>query len=144
LKCTNEAVIAGHHAKVYGKAAVGAPPMSVPHLDTRMIDGKKALLFGPFAGFSTRFLKHGSLMDLPKSIKFDNLLPMISAGLKNIPLTKYLIQQVVQSPEERMQALKEYLPLAESQDWELAIAGQRVQVIKKDEEEGGILEFGQK
>lgn len=142
LKCTNEAVIAGHHAKVYGKAAVGAPPMSVPHLDTRMIDGKKALLFGPFAGFTTRFLKHGSLMDLPKSIKFDNLLPMISAGLKNIPLTKYLIQQVVQSPEERMQALKEYLPLAEMQDWELAIAGQRVQVIKKDEEEGSILEFG--
>ncbi len=142
LKCTNEAIIAKHNAKVYGKAAVGAPPMSVPHLDTRMIDGKKALLFGPYAGFSTRFLKHGSLMDLPKSIKLDNILPMISVGLKNIPLTKYLIQQVIQSDKERLDALKEYLPTAQMQDWELAIAGQRVQVIKRDEEEGGILEFG--
>ena len=142
LKCNNENVIARHNAKVYGKAAVGAPPMSVPHLDTRMIDGKKALLFGPYAGFSTRFLKHGSLMDLPKSIKLDNILPMISVGFKNIPLTKYLIQQVIQSDEERLDALKEYLPTANMQDWELAIAGQRVQVIKRDEEEGGILEFG--
>ena len=142
LKCTNEAVIARHHAKVYGKAAVGAPPMSVPHLDTRMIDGKKALLFGPYAGFSTRFLKHGSLMDLPKSIKLDNIFPMLSVGLKNIPLTRYLIQQVSQSADERLDALKEYLPSAQMPDWELAIAGQRVQVIKKDEEEGGILEFG--
>lgn len=142
LKCTNEAIIARHDAKVYGKAAVGAPPMSVPHLDTRMIDGKKALLFGPYAGFSTRFLKHGSLLDLPKSIQLDNIMPMISAGLKNIPLTRYLIQQVRQSDQDRLQALKEYLPTAKKEDWELAIAGQRVQVIKKDEEEGGILEFG--
>jgi malate dehydrogenase (quinone) len=142
LKCTNEAIIAKHNAKVYGKAAVGAPPMSVPHLDTRMIDGKKALLFGPYAGFSTRFLKHGSLMDLARSIKLDNILPMISVGLKNIPLTRYLIEQVIQSDEERLAALKEYLPTAQMEDWELAIAGQRVQVIKRDEEEGGILEFG--
>ena len=142
LKCTNETVIAKHEAKVYGKAAVGAPPMSVPHLDTRMIDGKKALLFGPYAGFSTRFLKYGSLMDLPKSIQLDNIMPMISVGLRNIPLTKYLIQQVRQSDEERLNALKEYLPTAKIEDWELAIAGQRVQVIKKDEAEGGILEFG--
>lgn len=142
LKCTDESIIAQHEAKVYGKAAVGAPPMSVPHLDTRMIDGKKALLFGPYAGFSTRFLKHGSLLDLPKSIKLDNVIPMLSAGLKNLPLTKYLIQQVSQSAEERLNALKEYLPTAQMEDWELAIAGQRVQVIKKDEEEGGVLEFG--
>lgn len=142
LKCNNEAIIGKHNAKVYGKAAVGAPPMSVPHLDTRMIDGKKALLFGPYAGFSTRFLKHGSLMDLPKSIKLDNILPMISVGLKNIPLTKYLIQQVIQSDQERLDALKEYLPTATMVDWELAVAGQRVQVIKRDADEGGILEFG--
>ena len=142
LKCINPAIIEKHHAKVYGKAAVGAPPMSVPHLDTRIIDGSKALLFGPYAGFSTRFLKHGSLMDLPKSIKLDNIVPMISAGLKNIPLTKYLIQQVIQSDEERLDALKAYLPTAQLADWELAIAGQRVQVIKSDAEEGGVLEFG--
>lgn len=142
LKCVNPEVIEQHNAKVYGKASVGAPPMSVPHLDTRMIDGKKALLFGPYAGFSTRFLKHGSLLDLPLSIKINNIRPMISAGLDNLPLTKYLIDQVRQSPEDRMEALKEYLPTAKMEDWELETAGQRVQVIKKDEEHGGILEFG--
>ena len=116
--------------------------MSVPHLDTRMIDGKKALLFGPYAGFSTRFLKHGSLLDLPLSIKVNNIRPMISAGLDNLQLTKYLIDQVRQSPEDRLKALREYLPTAKIEDWELETAGQRVQVIKKDEKHGGILEFG--
>ncbi|WP_316835325.1 malate:quinone oxidoreductase [Pedobacter nutrimenti] len=142
LKCTNPEVIERHDAKVYGKAAVGSPPMSVPHLDTRMIDGKKALLFGPYAGFSTRFLKNGSLLDLPLSIKANNILPMISAGLDNIPLTKYLINQVRQSSDERLDALREYLPNARMEDWKLETAGQRVQVIKKDAEHGGILEFG--
>ncbi|MCX2576209.1 malate:quinone oxidoreductase [Pedobacter sandarakinus] len=142
LKCTNEEIIAKHHAKVYGKAAVGAPPMSVPHLDTRMINGKQALLFGPYAGFSTKFLKNGSFLDLPKSIKLNNIRPMISAGLHNLDLTKYLIEQVRQSPQDRLEALKEYLPTAQLQDWELEYAGQRVQVIKKDEKQGGILEFG--
>lgn len=142
LKCINPEVIEQHNAKVYGKASVGAPPMSVPHLDTRMIDGKKALLFGPYAGFSTRFLKHGSLLDLPLSIKVNNIRPMISAGLDNLQLTKYLIDQVRQSPEDRLKALREYLPTAKLEDWELETAGQRVQVIKKDEKHGGILEFG--
>lgn len=142
LKCTNEAVIARHHAKVYGKAGVGAPPMSVPHLDTRIINGKQALLFGPYAGFSTKFLKNGSFLDLPLSIKFNNIRPMISAGLHNLDLTKYLIDQVRQSPADRFAALQEYLPNANSEDWELETAGQRVQVIKKDENGGGVLEFG--
>jgi malate dehydrogenase (quinone) len=142
LKCTNPEVIAKHQAKVYGKASVGAPPMSVPHIDSRMINGEKALLFGPFAGFSTRFLKNGSYLDLPMSIQTDNIIPMITAGLKNIPLTKYLIQQVRQSPKDRILALREYVPNARSKDWVLERAGQRVQVIKKDEKEGGILEFG--
>ena len=142
LKCITPAIIARHHAKVYGKAAVGAPPMSVPHLDTRMIKGKQELLFGPYAGFSTRFLKHGSLMDLPMSLRVNNIMPMIAAGMDNIALTKYLIQQVMLNPEERLAALKEYFPEARMEDWELEIAGQRVQVIKKDEAEGGILEFG--
>ena len=142
LKCTNEAIIAQHQAKVYGKASVGSPPMSVPHLDTRIINGKKELLFGPFAGFSTKFLKNGSYLDLIKSIEFDNIKPMLYAGWNNMPLTKYLIEQVMQSQEERMEALKEYFPNANSEDWILLEAGQRVQVIKKDEEEGGILEFG--
>jgi malate dehydrogenase (quinone) len=142
LKCVNPDVIEKHQAKVYGKASVGAPPMSVPHLDTRMINGKKALLFGPYAGFSTKFLKHGSYLDMPLSIKANNILPMMKAGLDNIPLTKYLIDQVRQSPEDRLDALKEYCPTAKMEDWELEVAGQRVQVIKKDPELGGILEFG--
>ncbi len=142
LKCTNPEVIAKHRAKVYGKASVGAPPMSVPHIDSRMINGEKALLFGPFAGFSTRFLKNGSYSDLPLSIKTDNIFPMISAGVKNIPLTKYLIDQVRQSPQDRINALREYVPEAQSKDWVIERAGQRVQVIKKDKKEGGILEFG--
>ncbi|RYY86010.1 MAG: malate dehydrogenase (quinone), partial [Chitinophagaceae bacterium] len=142
LRCTNEEVINQHAAKVYGTAAVGAPPMSVPHLDTRWIKGKRELLFGPYAGFTTRFLKHGSVLDLFRSIKLSNLVPMISAGLHNLPLTKYLIEQVRLTPEARLEALREYYPGARAEDWELAIAGYRVQVIKKDEEEGGVLEFG--
>ena len=142
LKCLNEDLINQHNAKVYGKATVGSPPMSVPHIDTRIIGGKKELLFGPFAGFSTKFLKNGSLLDLPKSIGLDNAIPMIFAGMKNMPLTKYLIEQVRQTPEQRLSALEEYVPLTELSDWELKEAGQRVQVIKKDKKEGGVLEFG--
>ncbi|WP_192820772.1 malate:quinone oxidoreductase [Rufibacter sp. LB8] len=142
LKCVNPDIIAQHQAKVYGKAAVGSPPMSVPHLDTRMINGQRALLFGPYAGFTTKFLKKGSFFDLPLSIKVNNLRPMLAAGYTNIPLTKYLIGQVLQSDEDRVEALREYVPTARAQDWELEVAGQRVQVIKKDEEKGGILEFG--
>lgn len=142
LKCLNDDLIKKHHAKVYGKASVGSPPMSVPHIDTRIIDGKKELLFGPFAGFSTKFLKNGSLLDLPKSIRLDNAIPMIFAGMKNMPLTKYLIEQVRQTPEQRLAALEEYVPFTKLEDWELKEAGQRVQVIKKDKKEGGVLEFG--
>jgi len=142
LRCTNEEIIVQHAAKVYGKASVGSPPMSVPHLDTRIIDGKKQLLFGPFAGFSTKFLKNGSYFDLPKSIEWHNMFPILAAGWHNLPLTKYLIQQVTQSPQDRLHALQEYYPNAKMEDWELVIAGQRVQVIKKDEKDGGVLEFG--
>ena len=142
LVCTNPAVIEQHQAKVYGKAAVGSPPMSVPHLDTRIINGKKALLFGPYAGFSTKFLKSGSFMDLPLSIKANNLRPMLIAGIKNIPLTRYLINEVRQSPNDRMASLRAFVPQARMEDWKLEVAGQRVQVIKKHPTQGGILEFG--
>jgi malate dehydrogenase (quinone) len=142
LICKNETLIEQHHAKVYGKADIGAPPMSVPHLDTRIIDGKKQLLFGPYAGFSTKFLKNGSYFDLLESIELDNIVPMLSAGIHNMPLTKYLIDQVRQSPEDRLAALQKFVPQAQLHDWVLEEAGQRVQVIKKDEKEGGVLEFG--
>ncbi|HLQ99334.1 MAG TPA: malate dehydrogenase (quinone) [Sphingobacterium sp.] len=142
LRCTNEEIIKQHYGKVYGKASVGAPPMSVPHLDTRHINGKRALLFGPYAGFSTKFLKRGSYFDLPASIKLSNIGPMISAGVHNLPLTKYLISEVMKSPDDKLHALKQFMPAAQLKDWEIEKAGQRVQVIKKDPKGGGVLEFG--
>jgi malate dehydrogenase (quinone) len=142
LVCNNADIIKQHQAKVYGKASVGSPPMSVPHLDTRNINGKRSLLFGPYAGFSTRFLKKGSLWDLFGSIKLNNIRPLMAAGIDNIPLTRYLIGQVMQSPDDRLAALRDYYPEAKKEDWELEFAGQRVQVIKKDAKRGGVLEFG--
>jgi malate dehydrogenase (quinone) len=142
LRCTNRGVIEQHAAKVYGKPALGAPPMSVPHLDTRVIDGKRELLFGPFAGFTTKFLKTGSFLDLPGSIGTGNLISMLGAGATNLELTKYLIGQVLQSQEDRINALREFVPTARGEDWVLEIAGQRVQIIKPDPRMGGKLEFG--
>lgn len=142
LRCTNEEIIKQHHAKVYGKASVGAPPMSVPHLDTRFIDGQQALLFGPYAGFSTKFLKQGSFFDLPASIKLSNIKPMLSAGLDNLDLTKYLITEVMKKPKDKLESLKQFMPTAKMEDWVIEKAGQRVQVIKKDPKHGGVLEFG--
>lgn len=143
MVCNNPEVVAQHHAKVYGKAKVGAPPMSVPHLDTRYINNRKTLLFGPFAGFSPKFLKNGSMFDLITSVKPDNLLTMLAAGVKEMSLTKYLIQQVMLSKEQRMDELREFIPNAKDEDWDLVVAGQRVQVIKDTEAGGkGTLQFG--
>jgi malate dehydrogenase (quinone) len=142
LICENPKLADRHYAKVYGRAEIGAPPMSVPHLDTRLIEGKQALLFGPFAGFSTKFLKHGSLLDLPMSLRVDNLVPMLAVARDNVDLIKYLVGQVLQSPKDRMDALRVFLPTAETADWHLEIAGQRVQIIKKDPKRGGVLQFG--
>lgn len=142
LICNNASLIKQHHAKVYSQAAVGAPPMSVPHLDTRMINGNPALLFGPYAGFTTRFLKQGSRFDLAKSVKFKNLKSLLGAGRHNLDLTKYLIKEVFQTHEQRMDALRVFLPDAEGKDWSLAHAGQRVQIIKRCHQHWGKLEFG--
>lgn len=142
LVCDNPEIFKQHNAKVYGQAQIGTPPMSVPHLDTRSIDGKKKLLFGPFAIFSTKFLKHGSYFDLFKSLQVDNLGFMAQAGLRNMDLTKYLIQQVGLSKKDKIKSLQAYLPNAKIEDWQEEAAGQRVQVIKKDKTRGGILQFG--
>ncbi|QSO51646.1 malate:quinone oxidoreductase [Alicyclobacillus curvatus] len=142
MVCNNPEVIEQHHAKVYGKAKVGAPPMSVPHLDTRYIDNKKTLLFGPFAGFSPKFLKTGSNLDLLSSVKPNNVLTMLAAGVKEMALTKYLIQQVMLSNEQRMEELREFIPSAKTEDWDVVVAGQRVQVIKDTDAGKGTLQFG--
>lgn len=142
LKCDNPEIVKQHRAKVYGKAAVGAPPMSVPHLDTRIVDGKESLLFGPYAGFSPNFLKQSSWWDLPGSVRVHNLGPMLKVGVTQFSLEKYLLGEVLASREKQMQTLREYMPTARTRDWEMITAGQRVQVMKKDPEKGGILQFG--
>jgi malate dehydrogenase (quinone) len=142
LRCDDPAVCDRHAAKVYGMAAHGSPPMSVPHLDTRIVDGKRSLLFGPYAGFSTKFLKHGSLMDLFLSIRPGNILPLMAVGRDNMDLTEYLVEQVMQTPEHRFAALRDFYPTVKETDWRLEVAGQRVQIIKKDAKHTGVLEFG--
>ncbi|WP_241623843.1 malate dehydrogenase (quinone) [Rosenbergiella epipactidis] len=142
LVTENPAITAQHTAKVYGQASVGAPPMSVPHLDTRYLDGKKVVLFGPFATFSTKYLKNGSLLDLFSATTTHNVMPMAHVGVDNFDLVKYLIGQVMLSDEDRFNALKEYFPEAKQSDWKLWQAGQRVQIVKKDADKGGVLKLG--
>lgn len=141
LRTGNPDVTARHRAKVYGLPPLGAPPMSVPHLDTRVINGKSYLLFGPFAGWTPKFLKQGKLTDLPLSVKPNNLASMLGVGLTEMGLVKYLIGQLLLSEPARVDTLREFAPSAVDSDWELVIAGQRVQVIRR-KGAGGVLEFG--
>ncbi|WP_433639057.1 malate dehydrogenase (quinone) [Kluyvera georgiana] len=142
LMTENPDVTRQHMEKVYGQASVGAPPMSVPHIDARFIDGKRVVLFGPFATFSTKFLKQGSFFDLLSTATTSNVMPMTHVGLDNFDLVKYLISQVMLSDDDRFAALKEYYPQARKEDWKLIQAGQRVQIIKKDADKGGVLKLG--
>lgn len=142
LMTENPAITKEHLQKVYGQASVGAPPMSVPHIDARFIDGKRVVLFGPFATFSTKFLKNGSFFDLLSTTTTSNFMPMTHVGLDNFDLVKYLISQVMLSDDDRFAALKEYYPQARKEDWKLIQAGQRVQIIRKDEDKGGVLKLG--
>lgn len=142
LVTENPTIAQQHLAKAYGKASVGAPPMSVPHLDTRVLDGKRVILFGPFATFSTKFLKEGSYLDLLSTTTTHNVWPMTRVGIKEYPLVEYLAGQLMLSDEDRLNALKEYFPNAKAEDWRLWQAGQRVQIIKRDEAAGGVLKLG--
>ncbi|WP_244509358.1 malate:quinone oxidoreductase [Nocardioides lianchengensis] len=141
-RTTDPAIVARHQAKVYGRAAVGAPPMSVPHLDTRMVDGTPSLMFGPYAGFSPRFLKNGSLLDLFRSIRLHNLWPMLQVGFRNLSLVVYLVGQLLAGKQAQLNELRQFFPDAEADDWEKIVAGQRVQVIKRVPGQGGVLQFG--
>jgi malate dehydrogenase (quinone) len=143
LICTNSQVIKRHQAKVYGQALDSAPTMAVPHLDTRVLGGQKQLLFGPFAAWTTKFLhKEGSALDLPSSIRPDNLLTLLNIGISNIPLLRYLIQQGTQNMDDRMEVLRTFYPAAKKSDWKLIDAGIRVQAIKKTDGKAGIVHYG--
>jgi malate dehydrogenase (quinone) len=141
FKTENPELVARHQAKVYSQAAVGAPPMSVPHLDTRVIEGKTSLLFGPFAGLNLKFLKNGSWLDLPGSVRLGNFASYVSVALKNLPLVIYLVKEILKSPKQKIQSLREFVPNAKAGDWELYEAGQRAQVIKPVKGLG-VLHFG--
>ncbi|MDO4224109.1 MAG: malate dehydrogenase (quinone) [Acinetobacter sp.] len=142
LSFDDPAITSRHNAKVYGKAEVGAPPMSVPHLDTRRLDGKQTMLFGPFALFNTKFLKTGSWFDVVSSVNNHNVFGMMKVGVENTDLIEYLIEQAQLSDDDRQKELLKYYPNAKQDSWKLITAGQRVQVIKKDPEKGTVLQFG--
>lgn len=142
LRCDNPDIASLHQAKVYGKASVGAPPMSVPHLDTRVVEGETSLLFGPYAGFTPKFLKQGSWLDFFQSIKWHNIIPLLGVAIGNFSLVTYLIKEVLATRSQRLQALWDFYPTADPDDWYELTAGQRVQVIKPDAKKGGVLQFG--
>ena len=142
LICTKPSLTKKHFSKVYGLAGPKAPPMSAPHLDLRIINGKRELMFGPFASFTFKFLKTGSYLDLVKSIRLQNILPMLHVFIRNLNLLSYLIKQSSSSYKDKMNALREFYPLAHEKDWKLASAGKRVQIIKPFKKIGGKLEFG--
>lgn len=142
LRTDNPELVARHRAKVYGKAAVGSPPMSVPHFDLRVVDGAESLMFGPYAGFSPKFLKTGSMLDLLASIRWHNVVPMVAAGLSNLGLVRYLIAQLISRPATKFEELQEFFPRGKPEDWYSITAGQRVQIIKRDAKKLGVLQFG--
>lgn len=142
LRCDNPEIVKEHHAKVYGLSSEGLPTVVAPHLDTRVIDGKSSLLFGPYAGFTTRFLKKGSLFDLISSVRLDNIESLVSVGIHNIDFVRYLVSQSTQTMQKRIDALHRFYPLAKEGDWKQQIAGQRVQIIKRDQHGRSILQMG--
>ena len=142
LKTTNPAIVAQHKAKVYSQASVGAPPMSVPHLDARVVDGESSLLFGPFATFSPKFLKQGSILDIVTQVRLHNIWPMLRVAFANPDLITYLLSELMKNHRKKVDSLRVFMPTAKDEDWTLIQAGQRAQVMKKDPEKGGVLQFG--
>ncbi len=142
LKTSNPDIVSKHQAKVYSQASVGAPPMSVPHLDTRVVDGESALLFGPFATFSPKFLKNGSMLDIVTQVRPHNIGPMLKVAIDNPSLIKYLVGELLKTHAKKVDSLRDFMPTAKDEDWELLDAGQRAQVMKRDKAKGGVLQFG--
>ncbi|OBK29874.1 malate:quinone oxidoreductase [Mycobacterium asiaticum] len=142
LRTANPRLTDLHRAKVYGAPSPGAPPLGALHLDLRLVNGKPWLVFGPYAGWSPKFLKHGHFSDLPRSIRLNNLMSLLGVGVGEMTLLNYLISQLRLTEPDRVEALREFAPSAVDSDWELTVAGQRVQVIRRHRQRGGVLEFG--
>ncbi|QLY28733.1 malate dehydrogenase (quinone) [Nocardia huaxiensis] len=142
LRTDNPAVVARHEAKVYSQAALGAPPMSVPHLDKRLVDGRESLLFGPYATFSTRLLKNGRRTDLFTTLRPRNLAVLIAVGIQNMSLIGYLIGQLLSTRKRKFAQLQRFYPEADPADWYPVQAGQRAQLVKPDPDRIGVLTFG--
>ncbi|XZE19233.1 malate:quinone oxidoreductase [Pirellulaceae bacterium SH449] len=141
LICDEPSICARHESKVYGATPPSAPSLGAGHLDIRRLNGQRQLLFGPFASWTTRFLKQtGSWSDLLRSVRLDNVTTLVRAGVHNSSMVRYLINQGIQSMEQRLKALREFYPQARAEHWRLQQAGIRVQTIKKTDR--GAIFFG--
>jgi malate dehydrogenase (quinone) len=98
-------------------------------------------MFGPFASWTTRFLRHsGGWTDLPRSVRSHNVVALARAGLQNRSLVQYLVREGFQDMESRLRSVRRFYPNARVEDWRLVEAGIRVQAIKKSDR--GAVYFG--
>lgn len=141
-RCSTPEVVAQHEAKIYGQAAIGAPPMSVPHLDKRVVDGTGHLLFGPYATFSTKLLKRGKLTDFFTTLRWHNLHTIVAAGAQNLSLVRYLVAELAARPRKKFAQVQRFYPESKFSEWELILAGQRAQLVKPDPRKIGALQQG--
>ncbi|WP_076478429.1 malate dehydrogenase (quinone) [Williamsia sterculiae] len=142
LRCSDPTVVSRHRSKVYGQAAVGAPPMSVPHLDRRVVDGTPHLMFGPYATFSTKLLTRGRWTDFFTTVRSHNMVVILAAMVQNVSLIRYLIGQLAARPRHRFRQLQRYYPRARRDQWTLVAAGQRAQLITPDRRRIGVIQQG--
>lgn len=120
-----------YRAKTYGKAKVGAPPMSVPHLDLRVANGQHYLLFGPFASFKPVLEKGRGFIDYLRSMRLHDLPGLLNVALEHFPLVKYLVSETFKGESSMLAELENFAPgISRKFDWKAVEAGQRVQIIK--------------
>ncbi|KZX75231.1 malate:quinone oxidoreductase [Oleiphilus sp. HI0009] len=124
-------VAQSYGAKTYGKAAVGAPPMSVPHLDLRVADGKYYLLFGPFATFSPILEKGRGIVEFIRMVHLHDIPNLLNVAREHFPLVTYLFKETFKGESAMLKTLDEFAPgLSNKFNWKVVQAGQRVQIIK--------------
>lgn len=142
FRCSTPEVVARHESKVYSQAGIGAPPMSVPHLDRRFVNGTGHLMFGPYATFSTKLLKQGRLTDFFTTLQWHNLHVIAAALIQNLSLMRYLLGELAARPRKKFAKLQHFYPKADLDQWELIPAGQRAQLVTPDHRRIGVLHQG--